>query len=201
MVSDCNFEVFDAQTFVDLLDIWNPGMAQPANTGYTIWSHTPLHNPSTVRVTNLVEIGPLLSIRPKLWELFRGLMNPKFNSGWGVDNILCTYIAENHGYTLNPYKPPDLNATQPANVWLSGFDWSGKQRVLRVKHRICPNPLSFNPACLIVDASPLKHLDFQEGKKSGQYNNNALKDVAWYQEKYPEYFLFYRKESVYCTKR
>jgi len=201
MVSDCNFEVFDAQTFVDLLDLWKPGMAQPANTGYTIWSHTPLHSPSSVRVTNLVEIGPLLSIRPKLWEQFRGLMNPELNSGWGVDNILCTWIAKNHGYTLNPYNQTDLNAKEPDKVWLSAYDYSGKRVFLRAQHRICPNPLSFNPACLIVDASPLKHLDFHEGKQSGLCNNNALKDVGWYQDKYPEYFVFYRKEISYCTMR
>jgi len=201
MVSDCDFEVFDAQTFVDLLELWNPGMAQPANTGYTPWSNTPLHYPSKVRVTNLVEVGPLLSIRVELWELFRGLMYPHFNSGWGVDNILCKYIAE-HGYTLNPYNKTSLFAIPPATVLLSAYVYSGRKRhVLRGKHRICPNPLSFNPACLIVDASPLKHLDFHEGKKSGLYNNHADKEIEWYHDKYPEYFVHWKKEASYCTMK
>jgi len=203
MVSDCDYEIFDAQTFVDLLYLWNPGMAQPANTGFTIWLHTPLHNPSNVRVTNLVEIGPLLSIRPKLWELFRGLMNPEFNSGWGVDNILCTYVAKNHGYTLNPFNQTDPNADKPARIWLSAHHFTGKRREKRSRkrYRLCPNPLSFNPACLIVDASPLQHLDLHEGQKSGLYHNNNKNDVDWYREKYPEYFVLYGKEVSYCSMR
>merc|ERR1719195_1945670 len=126
-------------------------------------------------------------------------MNPNFNSGWGVDSVLCKYIAKNHGYTLNPYNKTAL-VIPPATVWLSVYDYPGRKRhVLRAKHRICPNPLSFNPACLIVDASPLKHLDFHEGKKTGLYNNNAQKEIEWYHDKYPQYFVFGSKETSYCT--
>jgi len=203
MVSDCDFEVFDAQTFVDLLDLWKPGVAQPANTGYSPWPHTPLHRPSNMRVTNLVEIGPLLSIRLKLWEPVRRLMNPNFNSGWGVDNILCTWISKNYGYTLNPYNKTSGSAMPSARVWLStynSYDYSGrKRRFLRAKHPICPHPWSFTPACLIVDASPLKHLDFHEGKKSGLYNNHAFKELNWYRRKYGKYFVAWRKAFSYCT--
>jgi len=200
LVSDCNFEVFDAQTFVDFLELWNPGMAQPANTGYSPWSHTPLHIPSDVRVTNIVEIGPLLSIRVKLWEQFRRLMNPGFNSGWGVDNILCTYIAKNHGYTLDPYNKTHLFAGPPTKVWLSAYDYSEKvSTVRRDPYRLCPDPLSFNPACLIVDASPLKHLDFHEGIQSGLYTGKSFAEVDWYRDQYPELYIAPMKEISYCT--
>jgi len=200
MVSDCDYEIFDVQTFVDLLYLWNPGMAQPANTGFTIWSHTRLHNPSNVRVTNLVEIGPLLSIRPKLWELFRGLMNPEFNSGWGVDNILCTYAAKNHGYTLDPFNQTGQDAEHRTRIWLSAYDFTGKRREMRARHRLCPNPSSFNPACLIVDATPLKHLDLHEGEKSGRYHHDNFREIDWYQFWYSEYFVKWGDEISYCTK-
>jgi len=200
MVSDCDFEVFDAQTFVDILELWSPGIAQPANTGYTPWSQTPRHNLSTARVTNAVEIGPLVSIRVTLWEQFRGLMNPKFNAGWGVDNVLCTYIAKIHGYTLNPWNQTDGFAVPRAMVWLSAYHYKGSKRdVLRAKYRLCPDPSSFNPACLIVDASPLKHLDLHEGKRSGLYNGHAMNEVHWYHRKYPEYFVQVRNATSYCT--
>jgi len=200
LVSDCDFEAFDIQTFVDLLELWNPGMAQPANTGYSPWPHTPPHWPSNVRVTNLIEIGPLLSIRVKLWEQFHGLMNGNFSSGWGVDNILCNYIAQNHGYTLNPYNRTNVFAMPRARLWLSTFDYSGKKTsILRAKHRICPHPWSFTPACIIVDASPLKHLDLHEGKKSGVYNNDAFSEIDWYHLHFRKYFVLPGKEVSYCT--
>jgi len=201
MVSDCDFEIFDAQTFVDLLDLWNPGIAQPANTGFTTWSNVPLHNPSSARVTNIIEIGPLLSIRPNLWELFRGLMNPTFNSGWGVDNIMCTYVANVHSYTLNPYNQTNQHAKQPVSVWLTKYNYRwGRFRKKRIRHRICPNPSSFNPACLIVDATPLKHLDLHEGEKTGRYHHNNFKEIDWYHDWYSEYFVKYGDEVSYCTK-
>jgi len=168
MVSDSDFEVVDAQTLAHFLSLWNPGAAQPANTGNTTWSHTLLHNSSNVRVTNFLEVGPLLSIRVKLWELFRGLLNRNFSSGWGVDSILCTCIAKNHGYTLNPNNLTDDSAMASAWVWLWVYESSAKKSDgKRVKHRICPHPMTFNPACLIVDASTLRHQDFHEGKKRG----------------------------------
>jgi len=178
MVSDCDFDIFDAQTFVDLLELWNPGLAQPANTGYSPWPHTPPHRPSNVRVTNLVEIGPLLSTRATLWQQLRGLMNGDFNSGWGVDNIMCTYLAKNLSYTLNPYNKSNIFTWPRFKTWLSVYDYSGN-RVHRAKHRMCPQPWSFNPACLIVDASPLKHLDLHEGKKTGLYHNDAFGEIDW----------------------
>jgi len=201
MVSDSDFEVFDAQTFVHFLSLWNPGVAQPANTGYTTWPHTLLHQPSNVRVTNLVEVGPLLSIRVNLWELFRGLMNPNFSSGWGVDNILCSYIAKNHGYTLNPFNQTDPFAMPRARVWLWAYEKSAKRSGFRrAEHRICPKPTSFNPACLIVDASPLKHLDFHEGKRLGRYTTEAyLKDKIWYRKMYPKYWVILKEVVSYCT--
>jgi len=201
MVSDCDFEVFDAQTFVDYLRLWNPGMAQPANTGYTVWPHTGLHDPSNVRVTNLIEVGPLLSIRVKLWELFRGLMHPNFKSGWGVDNILCTYIAKTHGYTLNPYNQTNVFAKPRGRVWLSAYDYSGKRRDdRRTKLRICPHPSSFSPACLIVDASPLKHLDLHEGTKSGVYAREVFfQELDWYHENYPNYYVLVKEAVSFCT--
>jgi len=200
LVSDCDFEMFDAQIFVDFLDLWNPGIAQPANSGFTWWKHLRRHSPSHVRVTNIIELGPLVSIRVKIWELFRELMNPRFNSGWGADNIWCTYVAKNLGYTLDPFNQTDLFATQPDTVWLSAYDYfDGSGSIRRVSHRLCPDPLSFNPACLIVDASPLKHLDFHEGKKSGLYQNNAMQDVRWYRERYKDYFVTFGNETSYCT--
>lgn len=196
MVSDSDFEVFDAQTFVDLLELWNPGVAQPANSGHTYWVHTRQRFPSEVRVTNLVEVGPLLSIRARLWEDFRGVMNPKFNSGWGIDNMLCTYIGNTHGYILDPFNNTDLIA-KPPRVWLSH---RGFKNVVRRSHvRLCPYAWNSNPACLIVDASPLKHLNFLEGKKSGIYNHHdAHKELVWYRRKYPEYFLHRKKVRSYC---
>jgi len=201
LVSDCDFDVFDAQTFVDHLWLWNPGMAQPANTGFTIWEHTKLHHPSNVRVTNLVEVGPLLSIRVTLWELFRGLMHPKFKSGWGVDNILCTYISKAHGYALNPYNHTDIFRKPRGRVWLSANDYSGKRRDdIRTKLRICPHPLSFNPACLIVDAAPLTHLDFHEGTKAGVYTKDVFfQELDWYHQNYPNYFVLFEEAVSYCT--
>jgi len=197
LVSDCDFDVFDAQIFVDFLELWNPGIAQPANTGRSVYKLVRRHAPSHVRVTNFIEIGPLLSIRVQIWESFRGRMNPRFNSGWGVDRILCTYVAKNHGYTLDPFNQTDLFATPPATVYLSAYSYfNGGSRVPRDSHRLCPDPLSFNPACLVVDASPLKHLDFHEGIKSGLYKN-AWKDVKWYREMYKDYFIF--KIISYCT--
>jgi len=154
-----------------------------------------------VRVTNFLEVGPLLSIRVKLWELFRGLLNPNFSSGWGVDNILCTYIAKNHGYTLDP-----SNQTDDLLWQVLGYD-CGHMKVPKkkcdgkpVKHRICPHPTSFNPACLIVDASPLKHLDFHEGKKAGRYITKAfMKEKQWYRYMYPRYWLMIQGAISYCT--
>jgi len=201
MVSDSDFEVFDAQTFVDFLWLWNPGMAQPANTGSTVWPHTRLHKPSNVRVTNLIEVGPLLSIRVKLWVLFRGLMNPTFKSGWGVDNIMCTWIAENHGYTLNPYNHTHGLAKPHASVELRAYDSRGhRHHVKGGRQTICPKPSSCNPACIIVDASPLKHLDFHEGKKAGLYLRKAFfKELDWYHDRYPKYFVIVKRANSYCT--
>jgi len=201
MVSDCDFGVFDAQTFVHYLSLWNPGVAQPANTGYNTWFHTLRYNPSNVRVTNLVDVGPLLSIRVELWELFRGLMNPNFSSGWGVDHMLCTYIAKTHGYTLNPNNQTDGFGMPLASVWLWAYKNSVKKRgVRRAQQRVCPLPMSFNPACIIVDASPLTHLDFQEGEKSGRHSTTAfLKDIYWYRHMYPKYWVFDKDVVSYCT--
>jgi len=199
LVSDCEFDSFDAQTFVDLLDIWNPGVAQPANTGYTPWTHTPLHIPSDVRVVNLVEIGPLLSIKFSLWESFRSIMNPAFNSGWGLDNIMCTFFAKNHNYTLDPFNGTDA-IFSARRVWLSSYHYSRQVSVVRrAPFRHCPAPVNYSPACLIVDAAPLKHLDFHEGIQSGLYTGKGYEDVDWYLAKYPELFVLWKKETSYCT--
>jgi len=202
MVSDCDFEVFDAQTFVDLLELWNPGMAQPANAGHTFWPLTRLHYPSEVRVTNLIEVGPLLSIRVKLWEDFRGIMVPEFNTGWGIDQILCRFSSHNHEYILNPFKKKRFFAKRQAKVLLLEYDYTGNRKHLtRISQRLCPDAKSFNPACLIVDASPLTHLNFLEGRKSGFFNRSAaMKQKLWYLKNYPNYFVPQKKAVSYCTK-
>jgi len=202
MVSDSDFEVFDAQTFVDLLELWNPGIAQPANTGHTFWPHTRLHSPSEVRVTNLIEVGPLLSIRTKLWEDFRGFINPKFNTGWGIDQIFCRFGSHNRPYILNPFNEKHFFAKRHAWVLLSEYDYTGNRSHLTQTYlRLCPGAQSFNPACLIVDASPLSHLNFLEGRKSGFFNRSAaMKEKLWYYKKYPKYFVPQKKALAYCTK-
>jgi len=201
LVSDCDYEVFDAKVFVDFLELWSPGIAQPANTGFTTWPHTRQHSPSHARMTNLVEIGPLLSIRVDLWESLRSLMDRSFNTGWGIDNIMCTYIAKFHGYTLDPFNRTDISAMPRAWVVLSEHDYfERKSSSVRAPHRICPEPGNFKPACLIVDASPLKHLDFHEGKKAGIYTiMHAYKEVDWYRDTYTEYFVNVGEEISYCT--
>jgi len=199
LVSDCEFDTFDAQTFVDLLEIWNPGVAQPANTGFSPWSHTPLHIPSDIRVTNLIEIGPLFAVRVNLWQDFRDIINPDFNSGWGLDNLICTFIAENHNYTLDPFH--DTEPFPSAHrVWLSSYHYSREVSVVRrAPFRLCPDPSSYRPACVIVDAAPLKHLDFHEGIRSGLYTGKGYYDVDWYLAKYPKLFVLWKKETSYCT--
>jgi len=199
LVSDCEFDSFDAQTFVELLEIWNPGAAQPANTGFTPWTHTPLHIPSDVRIVNLVEIGPLLSIRVNLWESFRSLMNPDFNSGWGLDNLLCKFIAQKHNYTLDPFNDTEV-VSSAHRVWLSSWIYSEEVSVVRrAPVRACPDPLKNRPVCIIVDATPLKHLDYHEGIKAGVYTGVGLSDVEWYRAKYPDIFVFWKNEISYCT--
>jgi len=193
MNSDATYPQLKVQKFVEILELWKPGAAQPANNGHDFWNITRLHRPSFARITDFVEVGPLLAIRVNLWIILRSMMHPEVSSGWGVDRILCSIIADNANYTqIEGYR-------EETNVWLSIPEkYSKSSTVIREQWRLCPRNLSFWPACMVIDETTITHLDYHEGHNKGVYDwEVSNKEKWWYWSHYKKYIQ--EVGSIGCT--
>jgi len=57
------------------------------------------------------------------------------------------------------------------------------------ENMFCPADTEFIPSCMVVDASPLVHLDRHEGMQMGAYSEViGLKEKQWYQQRYVEHW-------------
>jgi len=53
----------------------------------------------------------------------------------------------------------------------------------------CPNEIEFMPSCMVIDATPLVHLNRREGRQFGAYSEAiGIEEKHWYREKYSSYW-------------
>jgi len=167
--SDCSFDDLDILAFLEVLDKWQPALAQPAVIG-SYWDSSAPHQGVVGRVTNFVEIGPFVAISVKAWKKLRAAMNPLFTSGWGLDMFWCSLLEDS------------VMMFQLESQAASYGQMIGESMP-------CPNEIEFTPSCMVIDAAPLVHLDRREGRELGTYSEAiGTEEKHWYREKYSYYW-------------
>jgi len=57
------------------------------------------------------------------------------------------------------------------------------------ENMFCPTNIEFIPSCMVVDASPIVHLDKREGAQTGAYSEAiGLREKKWYHQRYSNYW-------------
>jgi len=167
--SDCTYDELDVETFLNILDTWLPAVAQPAVIG-SIWGVTAPQEEKIARVTTFVEIGPFVAVSVEAWAKVHDVMNPLFNSGWGLDMLWCSLLKK---------------LTMVEILEQKAF----KSGQIVGENMFCPTNVEFVPSCMVVDSSPIVHLNRQEGAQMGVYSGAiASREYNWYQQRYRNYW-------------
>jgi len=169
MNSDCTYDELDVQTFLKVLDTWLPAVAQPAVIG-SYWDISAPQEEKIGRVTTFIEIGPFVAVSVEAWGKVRSVMNPLFNSGWGLDMLWCSLL-----------KKPTMVEILEQKAFRGGQ--------IIGENMFCPTTIEFVPSCMVVDASPIVHLNRREGAQMGVYSDAiGLREKHWYRQRYSNYW-------------
>jgi len=167
--SDCTYHELDVQTFLKILDTWLPAVAQPAVIG-SYWDISAPQWEKIGRVTTFIEIGPFVALSVEAWAKIHNVMNPLFNSGWGLDMLWCSLL-----------KKPAMVEILEQKAFRSGQ--------IVGENMFCPTNIEFVPSCMVVDESPIVHLDRREGSQMGVYSDAiGLREKHWYRQRYSNYW-------------
>merc|ERR1719193_802423 len=167
--SDCTYDELDVETFLNILDTWLPAVAQPAVIGSS-WGITAPQEEKIARVTTFVEIGLFVAVSLEAWAKVHNVMNPLFNSGWGLDMLWCSLL-----------KKPTMVEILEQKAFRSGQ--------IVGENMFCPTNIEYVPSCMVVDASPIVHLDRREGAQMGVYSGAiGLREYNWYRKRYSYYW-------------